>query len=217
MKGDARAERQSSSPSAVVVPAPSRQKRIAQAAFAAYLLAHLAVQAFRAHGDSDRPEPGLEQQPVFVATVLLLLWLPAALVAALELRTGLRSAAPALQSERARALAFAERLSWVVVVLFTLLHCAQTAWPLLDGSWIAADIRPELLLSLSSTYRGVPLQAIVYLCAVGAGSFCAVRQAMLALSARPGAAARAIVGLGVLGYLLGSYAVIRCATGPILP
>jgi hypothetical protein len=40
---------------------------------------------------------------------------------------------------------------------------------------------------------------------------------MLALSAPPRALARAIVGLGILGYALGSYAVIRCATGPILP
>jgi hypothetical protein len=217
VKGDARAERQSSSPSALLSPAPSKQKRVAQAAFAAYLLAHLAVQAFRAHGDAARPEPGLEQQPWFVASVLLLLWLPLALLAALELRQGFQSAAPAFQSERARALGFAERLSWVVVVLFTLLHCAQTAWPLLAGSWIAGDVRPELTLSLSSTYRGVPLQASAYLCAVGAGSFCAVRQAMLALSAPPRALARAIVGLGILGYALGSYAVIRCATGPILP
>jgi hypothetical protein len=88
---------------------------------------------------------------------------------------------------------------------------------LLDGSWVAADVRPELILSLSSTYRGVPLQAIAYLCAVGAGSFCAVRQALAAFPAAPRSVARAIVGLGILGYVLGSYAVIRCATGPILP
>ena len=116
-----------------------------------------------------------------------------------------------------RALAFAERLSLLVVVAFALVHCAKIAWPLLTGNASAADVRPGLVLSLSSTTYGLPLHAAGYVCGVAAASFYAVRQALAACSAAPRPVARAIMALGVLGYVLGSFAVIRCSGGRIFP
>ena len=73
------------------------------------------------------------------------------------------------------------------------------------------------MADLSSTWRGLPLLGIVYLCAVGAAAFCAARLTLALLpAARPGLS-RAVVGLAVLAYLLGSYAVIRCGSGSLLP
>jgi hypothetical protein len=217
VEGDARPERQSSSPSSLRSASLSNVRRFARPAFAIFVLVHLALQAFRAHADATRPEPGLEQEPWFVAAVLLVVWLPFALLAGHELRRAPFFARLPGQDDRTRALAVAERLSLLVVVLFTLVHVAHTAWPLLAGSLADADLRPELILMLSTTSHGVPLQGIIYLCGVGASSFYAARQALTALPGAPRAVTRAVVALAVLGYALGSYAVIRCASGPILP
>jgi hypothetical protein len=217
IEGDARSERQSSSPSSLRPALLSNVRRFARPAFAIFVLLHLAVQALRAHADAARAEPGLELEPWFVAAVLVVVWLPFALLAGYELRRPLSFARLPAQNDRARALAFAERLSLFVVVLFTLAHVAHTAWPLLAGSLADADLRPELILTLSTTNHGLPVQGILYLCGVGAGSFYAARQALTALSGAPRGVPRAAVALGVLGYALGSYAVIRCASGQILP
>jgi hypothetical protein len=214
VEGDARPERQSSS---VLKALLSNTRRFARPAFAIFILAHFAVQALRAGADDARPEPGLEQQPWFVAALLLLVWAPFALLAGHELRRALRGTPLPAQTDRERALAGAERLSLLVVVLFTVAHVAHLAWPLLRGELAAADLRPELLLTLSTTNHSLPVQGIVYLCGVGAGSFYAVRQALASLSGAPRALTRAVVALGVLSYVLGSYAVIRCASGQILP
>lgn len=217
VEGDARPERQSSSPSSLLAALLSKTRRFARPAFALFVLAHLAVQALRAHGDGARPEPGLEQQVWFVAAVLLLIWAPFALLAGHELRRVLSGARLTAHTDRERALAVAERLSLLVVVLFTVVHVAHTAWPLLSGNLADADLRPELILTLSTTNHGLPMQGALYLCGVGAGSFYAVRQALASLAGASRRAARAVVALGVLGYALGSYAVIRCASGQIFP
>jgi hypothetical protein len=217
VEGDARPERQSSSPSSVLRALLASLRRFARPAFAIFVLAHLAVQALRAHADGVRPEPGLEQQPWFVMAVLLLIWVPFTLLAAHELGRALAGARLPAQTEREHALAGAERLSLLVVVLFAVVHVAHTAWPLFSGSLADVDLRPELILRLSTTSHGLPIQGIVYLCGVGASSFYAVRQALTSLSGAPRSVTRTVVALGVLGYALGSYAVIRCASGPILP
>jgi hypothetical protein len=217
VEGDARPERQSSSPSGALAASLSNVRRFARPAFAIFILAHFVVQALRAHTDVARPEAGLEQQPWFVAAVLLAVWLPFALLAGHELGRMLSGTRLSAQTERARALAGAERLSLVVVVLFTVVHVAHTAWPLLSGGLADADLRPELILTLSTTSHGLPVQGIGYLCGVGAGSFYAVRQALASLSGAPRTATRAVVALGVLSYALGSYAVIRCASGQLFP
>lgn len=215
IEGDARPERQSSSPSSWLWAWLSNARRFARPAFAIFVLAHCAAQAFRARSDATRPEPGLELQPWFVTAVLLVVWLPFALFVGPELRRALSPLPP--QTDRGRALAAAERLSLLVLVLFTVAHIAHTAWPLLDGSLTDADLRPELILTLSTTSHGLPVQGIVYLCGVGASSFYAVRLALAALADAPRILRRAVVALGVLGYALGSYAVIRCASGEFLP
>jgi hypothetical protein len=217
VEGDARPERQSSSPSSLRSALLSQVRRFARPAFAIFVLAHLAIQALQAQADASRPEPGLELEPWFVAAVLVVVWLPFALLAGHELRRALSFARRPAQNDRARALAVAERLSLLVVVLFTVAHVAHTAWPLLAGSLTDADLRPELILTLATTNHGLPVQGILYQCGVGAGSFYAARQALAALPGAPRAVTRAVVALGVLGYALGSYAVIRCASGPILP
>ncbi len=181
------------------------------------MLVHFAFQAFRATADGARPEPGLETQPWFVAALLLVIWLPFALFVGHEL-TGLLSPARVREAlPQARALLFAERLALLVVVVFALAHTGQVSWPLLTGTASAADVRPGLVLSLSSTSRGVPLHAAAYVCGVAAASFYATRQVLAASRALSRPAARAIVTLGVLAYALGSFAVIRCSGGQIFP
>jgi len=91
------------------------------------------------------------------------------------------------------------------------------AWPLLSGSLGEADLRPELVAGLSSTWHGFPVKGMVYLCAVGAAAFCAARLTLAALPAARAPLARAVVGVAVLAYLLGSYAVIRSGSGSLLP
>ena len=108
-------------------------------------------------------------------------------------------------------------MALLVVLAFALLHGAELVWPLLSGRLLAEDVRPELVAILSSTHRGLPLKASAALCAVGAASFYALRQAQKAFPGARPALARSLVALGVSSYLFGSYAVIRCASGSLLP
>ncbi len=193
-----------------------RTRAFGRLAFAGFVFVHFAFQAFRATADAARPEPGLETQAWFVAALLLVIWLPFALFAGHELM-GLLPTARAERAPQARALLFAERLALLVVVAFALWHTAQISWPLLSGSSGAADVRPGLVLSLSSTSHGVPLHAAAYVCGVAAASFYATRQVLAASRALSRPAARAVVALGVLAYVLGSFAVIRCSGGQIFP
>ncbi|MEO7036310.1 MAG: hypothetical protein ABI548_20365 [Polyangiaceae bacterium] len=219
VEGDARATRQSSSLSARLSGLPARARAFGRLAFAGFVFAHVALQAFRATGDGARPEPGLETQPGFVAAVLLIVWLPFALFAVQQLRSLLGSArarAPEASPD-ARALAFAERLALLVVVAFALGHTAIVAWPLFSGSATAEDVRPALVLSLSSTSHGAPMHAAAYICGVAAASFYATRQVLAACRGVSRPLARVVVALGVLCYALGSFAVIRCSGGQIFP
>jgi hypothetical protein len=217
VEGDARSARQSSSPSETRAGLRKAADRFARLAFAAFVLVHLAWQAVRAHGDGARPDPGIELAPWFVTTLLLVVWAPFALFAARELRRIVSDARVPERGETARALAVVERLSLLGVVLFAAVHGAQTAWPLITGSSAAGDLRPQLIADLSGTNHGLPVQGIVYLCAVGAAAFYATRQILALLGGAPRSAVRGVVTLGVLAYVLGSYAVIRCAGGSIFP
>ena len=108
-------------------------------------------------------------------------------------------------------------LALAIVLVFGAVHGVLMAWPILSGALTEIDVRPELIADLSSTWRGVPLPGAAYLCAVGAASFYAARSALAALpGARPWLS-RSVVGLALLSYLLGSYAVIRCGSGSLLP
>lgn len=214
LEGDARSERQSSADAAPLAALLAVARRFARPAFALCLLLHLAVQACRADMDADRPEPGLDLKPWFVASALLVVFGSLSLLVPEAFRRPATSVATA-RPEQARALAVAEQLSLLVVALFALLHVAEMAWPLLSGELAASDLRPELVLLLSTTSHGVPLHAVGYLCGVGAAAFCATRQALRSVGGGRGTIARAIVLLGVITYLLGSYAVIRCAGGAI--
>jgi hypothetical protein len=214
VKGDARAEAPSSSTrsgSRLV----SVCDRYAGRGFALFVLLHFAVQAFRAGTDVALPEAGWELKPWFVATVSLAVWLPFAIFAWREFGRG-RASVHASANPKARALGIFERIALAAVLLFTVLHVAQLVWPLLRGTFAPDDVRPELVAALSSTEHGVPLLASTYLCAVGAAAFLGTRQAV---RAEPGvrAGTRVAIALGIFAYLLGSYAVIRCASGAILP
>jgi hypothetical protein len=216
VEGDARPTRQSSeaAPERHALPA---LRTFGQVAFAVFILFHLAVQAFRATVDAARLEPGLETQRWFVAALLLVIWLPFALFAGIEQRTWLTRTDARETAAHARALGFAERLALLVVIGFTLAHGAECAWPLLAGEIASADVRPELVLALSSTSHGVPIHAALYVCGVAAASFYATRQMLAVTGAASRAITRAIVTLGVLAYALGSFAVIRCSGGQIFP
>ncbi len=217
VKGDARSEAPSSR-SGRFPGLLSACDRYAGLGFAGFVLCHFVCQALRARRDDALPEVGFELQPALVVGVLLAIWLPFAVFAWRELRRAGRARETGTASEKARALALLERITLWAVLLFTALHLVQVAWPLLGGTQTPDDVRPELVAMLSSTQHGVPLLAAGYLCGVGAAAFFATRQALRALGElRPRALSRGAVALGVLAYLLGSYAVIRCAGGVILP
>lgn len=215
---DARPERQSSWPS----KARALRERLAgsarplQLSFSGFVLWHFAGQAYRGYTDGALPEAGFERTPWLVGTLLLLLWLPFSVFGLRKLsRTLTHDRLPA--AGQARALAVIEPFALAVVLLFGTVHGLLMGWPLLSGALDQADLRAELVADLSSTWRGLPVQAIVYLCAVGAAAFCAARLTLALLPAARPALSRAVVGLAVLAYLLGSYAVIRCGSGSLLP
>lgn len=188
-----------------------------QLSFAGFVLWHFSLQAYRAHTDGALPESGWERTPAMMGALLLLLWLPFTVFALRHLgRAFTRGGQPA-PSGQARALAFAERLSLAIVLVFGSVHGVAMAWARLSGASDEADLRAELVLALSGTWRGLPLQGTAYLCAVGAASFYAARLTLSALPARKPGLRRVVVGVAMLGYLLGSYAVIRCGTGSLLP
>ena len=219
VKGDARSERQSSWLRTRIGAEVGRCRNYVRISFAGFVLLHSLVQAYRAASAGALPEPGLEAEPWLVALVLLLVWLPFLIFVGSErfLPGTVAARQPARAQAQQRALDRIEPLALLIVLAFALLHTAQLAWPLLVGRLLAEDIRPELIATLSSTRSGLPLQAIAALAAVGAASFYAVRQLNRAFpDARP-TAARGLVALGVASYLLGSYAVIRCASGSLLP
>ena len=217
VKGDARSQAPSSD-EAVFRRLLSACDRYAGLGFAGFVLLHCACQAWRAHGDGALPQAGLELQPASVVSLLVAVWLPFAVFTWRKLRRGIEARTARDLPERARALAVLEPLTLWVVVLFTALHVAHFVWPLLTGAFAPSDVRPELVARLSSTQHGVPLLAASYVCGVGAAAFFGARQALRALGASPRrAAVRALIALGVLAYLLGSYAVIRCASGTLLP
>lgn len=191
-------------------------ERYAGLGFAVFVLFHLACQALRARTDGALPSAGLELQPLLVVAVLLLVWLPFLVFAARELQRRTATVGEADASERARALRILERVALVVVLLFSVLHGVQIVWPLLRGTFAPDDVRPELTAMLSSTEHGAPLLAITYLFGVGAATFVASRQSLRAWSGKR-ALGRVAVALGIFAYLLGSYAVIRCASGVIFP
>jgi hypothetical protein len=219
MKGEARSDRQSSWSRAAwrsLNGSRSKGLRYARLAFVAFVLLHLGMQAYRARTDGLLPEPGLEARPVVVVGLLLFVWLPVCAFGRLELVDSL-ARIRLLRPAQERALATIEPAAFAVVLLFAAVHGAQYAWPLLVGNMADVDAREDLVASLSTAHNGIPVHAVIYLCAVGAASFYAVRQSFKAL---PGASAwlvRAIVSGGVLVCLLGSYAVIHCASGALLP
>ena len=218
-KRDARPERQSSWLSSL---AEVRRKLDAwlgplELCFSAFVLWHFSVQAYRAASDGALPEPGFERAPELVSALFLLLWLPFTLLGLRRAGRAFTAAPLPAVNAQERALATIEPVALGVVLLFGTVHGAQMAWPLLSGTLTEIDLRPELVAGLSSTWRGVPLSAIVYLCAVGAASFYAARRTLAALPVGRIGLSRAVVGVAVLAYLLGSYAVIRCGSGSLLP
>jgi hypothetical protein len=217
VKGDARSE-PSSSGASNWSRLRSACERYAGRGFAGFVFLHCAAQALRALSDGAVPSAGFELTPALVAGILLLVFGPFAVFAWAELQRARPSEGAAAESAKARALRVLERPTLVLVLAFTVWHVTQIAGPLLLGTFSESDVRPELCALLSSTWQGVPLLAAGYLCGVGAASFYGARQALRALpEPRPRARARTLVALGVLASLLGCYAVIRLASGVILP
>jgi hypothetical protein len=194
-----------------------RSRNYVRFTFAGFVVLHSMIQAYRAATAGALPDPGPEAEPWFMAIVVLGVWLPFFVFAGAELFAAREASAPQPAPAEQRALQKIEPIALLVVVAFALLHMAQLAWPLFIGRLIAVDVRPELVEILSSTRSGVPLQAIAALCAVGAASFYGLRQLQKALPDAHPALARVMVALAVLSYVLGSYAVIRCASGSLLP
>jgi len=213
-KGDARAEAPSSD-AGLFTRCRAACARYAGLALAGFVLFHLACQAFRATRDGAVPTAGFESEPGFVVGVLLVVFLPFCVLSWDELR-GRDRVRTTAATEKARALSVLERATHWLVLLFLSLHLTQVVWPLLDGERAASDVRPELVALLSSTVFGAPLIAAAYLCGVGAASFLGVRQVLRALGPEPKRAAQGAILCAVLAYVLGSYAVIRCAGGAIL-
>lgn len=210
VKGDA----QSDAPSSVgALPRVLEAcARFGGLAFATFLALHLGLEAARAVADGAVPHAGVEAEPVVVGSVLLVIALPFAIAAGRRLTRPLNGA-----SKAERSLAVLERLALAITLVFLVAHVLQCAYPLLDGSFDPSDVRPELIASLSGTALGLPLVAVGYALGVGAACFVGTRAALSSFAQERMATQRVVVALGVLAYLLGSYAVIRCASGPIWP
>lgn len=215
---DARPERQSSWLSGLGL-----RKRLAgltrplRLCFAGFVFLHFSWQAYRAFTAGALPAADFERTPWLVAGLFALLWLPFSVLGVQQVsRTSSLARSKALQGQ-ARALAVIEPLALVLVLVFGGMHGAQMTWSLLSGALDSADLRAELIADLSGTWRGLPMQGMVYLCAVGAAAFCAARSSLALLPAGRLGLSRAVIGLAVLAYLLGSYAVIRCGSGSLLP
>ncbi|HEX2671274.1 MAG TPA: hypothetical protein VHM25_10410 [Polyangiaceae bacterium] len=216
---DARAERQSSWESRLrgARTMLARLSRPLQLGFAGFVLLHFSVQAYRAGSEAALPSAGFERTPWVVAAVSLLFWLPFTVFGVQKTRLwASRRRLNALEGQ-ARALAVIEPVALALVLAFGGVHGALMGWPLVSGALDAADSRAELVADLSSTWRGVPVQGFVYLAAVGAAAFCAARLTLALLPAKGPGLSRVVIGLAGLAYLLGSYAVIRCGSGSLLP
>jgi hypothetical protein len=217
VKGDARSEAPSS--------AEQRLPRLLSACdrygglgFAAFALFHFGCQAFRARTDGALPSAGFELERPVVMAWLIVVWPPFLVFAWRRLRCGLLAPNSEVATEQARSLWILEQVTLAVVLAFTVLHVSQTAWPLLNEALAPDDVRPELIAKLSGTTWGVPMLAIAYLFGVGSAAFFGTRQVLRTRpAARTRALGRATVALGIVAYLCGSYAVIRCASGVILP
>lgn len=215
-KGDARSEVPSSA-ARYFARVRTSCERYAGLGVAGFVGFHLAWQAFRASRDGALPDAGFETEPGFVLAMLLVIWVPFCISSWGKLSPNRRLRSPGT-TEKAQALAVLTLFTHWLVLLFLALHLTQVVWPLLDGEQTPGDARPELVALLSSTQHGAPLVAAGYLCGVGAASFFGVREVLRALGPAPKPRyARGAILCGVLAYLLGSYAVIRCAGGVILP
>jgi len=216
---DARAARQSSWLNSLrAVPRRlAGLSRPLQLTFAGFVFWHFSGQAYRAGTDAALPAAGLERTPWFVAASFLLFWLPFTVVAVQRLRRALSRGSRKEAEGQERALLTVEPLALGVVLVFGSVHGALMAWPLVSGTLDEADLRAELVASLSTTWHGLPIAGVVYLCAVGAAAFCAARLTLSHLSAVRPALSRVVVSLAVFACLLGCYAVIRCGSGSLLP
>jgi len=216
---DARPERQSSWQGAL------RRARVRldtwarplQWGFAAFILCHFSGQAYRALTDGALPARGFERAPGFVAALLLLFWLPFTVFGVRQLKRFLARGSLNEVVGQERALSVIEPFALAIVLLFGSVHGVLMAGPLLSGALDGADLRAELVADLSSTWFGLPLSSSVYVCAVGAAAFCVARVTLRLLPAGRKMLSRLVVAVAVLCYLLGSYAVIRSASGSLLP
>jgi len=216
---DARAEPQSSWLSAVrtLRPRLAGLSRALPLAFAGFVFLHFLGQAYRADTEGALPEAAFERAPWVVAALFSLFWLPFTVFGVNRLKNSLSLGRAHAPEGSERALRAVEPLALAVILVFGSVHGALMAWPLLSGALDAVDLKAQLVADLSSTWQGLPLHGLAYLCAVGAAAFFAARLALARVSpARPGLS-RAIVGLSVLACLLGSYAVIRNGSGSLLP
>jgi len=215
---DARPERQSSWDSRLGAARSTLAglSRPLQLGFAGFVLLHFSVQAYRAATDPALPSAGFERSPWFVAAVSLLFWLPFTVFGVQQARLWTSRRLHALEGQ-ARALSVVEPVALAIVLAFGGVHGTLMAWPLVSGALDGADLRAELVADLSSTWRGVPVHGFVYLGAVGAAAFCAARLTLALLPTQRPGLSRVVVGLATLAYLLGSYAVIRCGSGSLLP
>jgi len=185
--------------------------------FAGFVFLHFSGQAYRAYADGALPSEGFERAPWLVAALFLLFWLPFTVFGVQRVsRAFARDSLKSVVGQE-RALSVVEPLALGVVLLFGGVHGALMAWPLLSGALDGTDVRMELVADLSSTWFGLPMHAVAYLCAVGAGAFCAARLTLTLLPTGRRALSRAVLALAVVSYLLGSYAVIRCGSGSLLP
>jgi len=194
--------------------------RFAGPGFGAFLLLHLGLEALRAERDGAIPQAGVEATKGFVGLLSLGIFLPFCAFAARAVAgTTARTNRPRNDhaTPELRAHFVLERIGFAVLLPFACWHVFKYALPILDGTFEHNDVRVELIASLSGTTFGLPLVAAAHALGVGAASFCATREALRAVIPQRTAVRRALVALGVLSYLLGSYAVIRDASGPLFP
>jgi succinate dehydrogenase/fumarate reductase cytochrome b subunit (b558 family) len=160
--------------------------------------------------------------PYLVVAEALFIWVPLAyhgvygLFMALRSRPNVRSYPYSYNWMHAL-----QRASGIVVLVFLAYHIHEVRLPLARSALLPADIYVELAARLSSTVRGIPLAALVYLTGLAAVTFHLANGLYgfcfsygITVSRRATRLASTVFGVvGVGLFLLGASTVIYLATG----
>jgi succinate dehydrogenase/fumarate reductase cytochrome b subunit len=192
---------------------------------AGYLSLHLLSQLSALWGPNAHARWGVLPGGIaWVAVEIALVYVPLLVHVALGVRRVLQPAAAPVARGISPLARQVTRASGAVLLVFLLVHVAQSRLRLWTGQLAPSDLYPELCARLSATrWGGVPLAAFGHLLGVAAAAHHGAQglyQGLLGLGligeARASVARRCCVALGLCWFGLGALIVIDLATGSVL-